>query len=132
MQTMQAFIAAHGITMETTMVDRNPHMDDMPQGSTHWLCTITADGSTMEVHFSMGPAHCAEPELPEVLDCLASDATTVENAQTFLDWCAELGYDDDSRRAERTYRATVEQTEALRGLLGAKAVEWLMYDTERL
>ena len=46
-----------------------------------------------------------KPTLTDVLYCLVSDAQTVNYCAGFEDWCAELGYDDDSRKAEKTYRA---------------------------
>jgi len=35
------------------------------------------------------------------------------------DWCAEYGYDTDSRKAERTFRAVERQTKALKRMLGS-------------
>lgn len=43
------------------------------------------------------------PRLGEVLWSLSSDALTVWDGQTFSDWASELGYDDDSRKAEKAY-----------------------------
>lgn len=46
-----------------------------------------------------------KPTLTDVLYSLVSDAQTVSYSAGFEDWCADLGYDDDSRSAEKTYRA---------------------------
>lgn len=72
------------------------------------------------------------PTLAEVLDCLASDAATVENARTFEEWASELGYDTDSREAYKTYKVTKRQTEKLRALLGPEWFDRLLWHTERL
>jgi hypothetical protein len=48
------------------------------------------------------------------------------------DWCGELGYDPDSRRAERTFKAIEQQTEKLRRFLDAEGLDDLVYHTERL
>lgn len=58
------------------------------------------------------------PDLASVLDCLASDSSSYDNARDFEDWCADFGMDTDSRKAERTYRVCGEQAKALRHLLG--------------
>jgi hypothetical protein len=74
-----------------------------------------------------------EPEPPtaaEVLDSLASDASGAD--QNFEDWCADFGYDTDSRKAERTYNAVREQTFSLRKLLGHRDFETLLSDVERM
>jgi len=47
-----------------------------------------------------------------------SDAQSVDDARDFEDWCAELGYDTDSRKAERTFRACQRIAERLRQFLG--------------
>jgi hypothetical protein len=130
MRTMRGRVDDLGITAEATLTDRNPHMDDMPEGSTHWLVRIEYDGRTMDVPYSMGPAHSGEPDLLDVLDALASDASSYDNAGSFEDWADEYGYDTDSRKAERTYRAVESQTRHLRHLLGGQ-YDAIVWDTER-
>jgi hypothetical protein len=43
-----------------------------------------------------------------------------------------MGYDPDSRRAERAYRAERRQGKLLRGLLGEKGYRRLLWETKRL
>lgn len=52
----------------------------------------------------------------EVLGCVLSDASSGE-ADSFAEFCAELGYDDDSRKAEKIYAACQQITKKLRQLL---------------
>jgi hypothetical protein len=52
-----------------------------------------------------------------VLEALLSDAS-VAGYDQFEEWAADLGYDPDSRKAEKVYQACVEQTAQLRQLLG--------------
>lgn len=73
-----------------------------------------------------------EPDLPGVLDCLASDSQGYEWAGSFEDWAAEYGYDTDSRKAEATYRHVGEQARALRHLLGLDDYRLLIEEVERL
>ena len=73
------------------------------------------------------------PELADVLDCLASDASAVENSRYFEDWAAELGYEADSRKAERTFRICEQAARDLRYLIGSReAFEGLLFETERM
>ena len=69
----------------------------------------------MTVYFSQGPAISGEPTTEDVLDCLALDAS---GADSFEDWCAEYGYDTDSRKAEHIYNTVRKQTEELASFLG--------------
>lgn len=134
--TLREFIACHGLTMEAERADENPNMADMPPGSSHWLCTFRAGEGVMQVHFSMGPAHSREPEIGEVLDCLASDASSIENAPDWLDWAEEMGFGEDGasgmRKARDTFQAIERQSADLRALVGGEAFETLLWNTERL
>lgn len=110
---------------------------DMPDGATHWKLTLTRRTTFEEemagvagvsrrswiTYWSQGPAYGDKaPEILEVLESLWLDVQGVENAVGvrlriphsrpadifgFGDWCKEYGYDTDSRRAERIYRACV-------------------------
>jgi hypothetical protein len=97
--TLKAFIRQHRITMSADWADSNPNIDTMPPGSRHWRCTLRCQRRRLTIYFSQGPAIEREPTVEDVLDCLASDAGC---ASTFEDWCADFGYDSDSRKAEQT------------------------------
>lgn len=124
------FVNRYNITMIAEWADSNPNMADMPAGSSHWKCTLRCGRRQMTVFFSQGPAICHEPTAAEVLDCLASDASCLQG-QSFENFCDELGYDTDSRKAERTYNALHKQTDKLTRFL-ADHFDQLVYQTERL
>lgn len=126
------FVVKHRVGFSAELTDRNPNMDGMPEGSTHWRCTLRKANRRLTVYFSQGPAISKEPEAAEVLDCLASDAVGIENARTFEEWCGEYGYDTDSRKAERTFKACETQAAGLRRILGEEAYKALLWGTERL
>ena len=134
MKGMQDFLDAHKeLTLTSRRVSRNPDMADS-DSTDHWKCILDRAGTPfVRLFFSKGYAHHgAQPELDEVLDCLASDATGIENARSFDEWCGEYGYDTDSRRAERTYKLCCKQAERLRNLLGPSAYAALLWETDRL
>ena len=72
------------------------------------------------------------PELANLLDSLASDASCYDNARNFEDFCSDLGYDEDSRKAEAIYRACGELAKELKYFLGAELYQTLLYKVERL
>lgn len=81
--------------------------------------TLHHHGRDMRVSFGQGAGHVDAPTVADVLECLASDAATYDQADRFdEDWARDYGYDPDSRDAERTYRAVKAQTERFRALLG--------------
>lgn len=83
-----------------------------------WTVRLTYRKRQMTVPFFMGRALCREPSAEDVMECLLSDASGVESSRGFEDWCAEMGFDTDSRKAEATYRACERNAEKLRRLLG--------------
>lgn len=132
--TLEQFITEQQLEMSVLPVRRNPHMDvQMPR---NFDCTITMVGrgnhEPMTVYFSQGSAHKKNPTLAEVLDCLASEASGVDNARSFEDWASEYGYDLDSRKAERAYQICKKQAQELKALLGQDAYNQLLYSTEGL
>jgi len=131
--TISEFVQANNVTMRyRERTDRNPAMEDSSQMD-HWRCVIRAGKKQMSLVFSMGfGLNGKAPDLPDVLDCLASDAAGVENADNnFEDWASEYGYDIDSRKAERTFAACARQAEKLKNLLGDEAYDALLFHTER-
>ena len=132
--TLEQFIAEQQLEMSVIPVKRNPHTGEpMPR---NFECTIEFEGrgyhEPLTVYFSQGSAHKKPPTLADVLDCLASDASGVDNARSFEDWASEYGYDTDSRKAERTYHICEKQAQDLKALLGRDAYNQLLYGTERL
>lgn len=149
------FIEAEGITAEVEWADENPNaIDEWPPDARHFLVTLkrspartvgsaelldgrwsaeqAGSSSTLAVPFSQGSGHTEEPTAADVLDCLASDGASVENARSFDDWAVEYGYDTDSRRAFATYETCQRQARELREWLGDEATEALLWNTERL
>lgn len=131
--TYDEFIAKNGLSMDCRRASSNPNMKD-GESMDHWACNIyVANGDLWPVPFSMGHGHNGKaPELADVLDCLASDASGWENAQDFEQWAYEYGYDPDSRTAERIYNTVEAQVDDMKVFLGETAYEALLWDTERL
>jgi hypothetical protein len=130
MHTLAQFIAANAITMTADRADANPHMEDMPAGSSHYRCTLRKGRRRMTVYFSQGRAIRREPSARDVLGCIASDTAGHANARTFEGWCDEYGYSPDSRKAEHTWKVIGRQAKRLRSFLGDFALDQLLWNTE--
>lgn len=129
--TIAQFIESNRIVSGSYRVDGNPNMDG-GSNMDHWKVTIKRSGHTLTTYFSKGYGHHgAEPTTAEILSCLADDSSTVDNAGDFEDFCNELGYDTDSRKAEKTFKVCEHQAKRLRSFLGDSLYKQLLYDTER-
>lgn len=63
-----------------------------------------------------------KPTLKEVLSCLLLDARPFcEGHVSYKEWAGDYGYDEDSRKGEKVFRACEKQSLALRDLIGAEA-----------
>lgn len=69
---------------------------------------------------------CTRPQTPTpagVLHSLILDASAADS--TFDEWCADFGYDSDSRKALATYLSCQETAKDLRRLFGTETLEKL-------
>lgn len=128
MKSTSEFITENGISMKSEYADSNPNMTDFH--GDHWKVIVKANGKRMTLHFSKGYGHNGkEPDVCEVISCLASDASSLEG-NDFESWCSDLGYDTDSRKAEKTYKVCERQAAKLRNLLGDVLYDELLYNVE--
>lgn len=86
--------------------------------STAYTVTLQYKRRKLTVPFYQGKAICKEPQSHDVIYCLISDAQSIECADSFEDWASSLGYDTDSRKAEKTYKACVKNQQNIRRFLG--------------
>lgn len=66
------------------------------------------------------------PDVADVLDSLRMDAQAMECSPGFEDFCAEFGYDTDSRRAEQMHRAVMESAGRMQSWLGLRILADLL------
>jgi hypothetical protein len=125
-KTIKQFIKENNLTMKSEYADSNPNMPDS-NNMNHSKVTIkrkfklngnhldTRYGfKQMTLYYSQGYGIQGEPTLESVLNCLISDSTCGE---TFQEFCDNLGYDNDSRKAEKTFNTILKQTSKLKKLL---------------
>ena len=70
----------------------------------------------LSLPFFQGLGHLRAPTAADVVYCLCSDARCGE--QAFEEFCSDLGYDSDSRRAELIWRKCRESAADIRAFLG--------------
>lgn len=130
---MKQFCKIHKITARFEWWHENPHMADSSD-MYHFRVTMKRERKTMSLYFSVGrgwtEAQRDALSDRDVLNCLARDAAGVENSTDFADWCAELGYSDDSRKAEKIYKTCKRQAAKLKAFLGSDLYETLLWSVE--
>lgn len=98
--------------------------DQWSKAASHWQTRVyreeiglengTHRGKDFTVFYSMGSAYTGKPKTSDVIHSLLMDSEAAE--ESFEDWCSNFGYDSDSRKAERTYRACMETAKKMHRL----------------
>lgn len=92
-----------------------------------WKVTLSMNGRQITTPFFKGYGHGGEePTAEEVLKCLILDYSGWDSANDFEDWASDLGFDTDSRKAERTYKQIEKQSRKLKNFLGQALIDDLM------
>lgn len=102
-------LAAMGVTFASLRIparsgshpDANAEWD---ASASHWRILVKRGRVEFEVEYSMGAAHTGVPDDESVFNSLLMDTSDIEG-ETFESWAENLGYDTDSRRAERAFQA---------------------------
>ena len=104
-----------GMGMVITRLATRPYnLSDWGAGARHWGFTITR-GDEYSGFYTQGSALTGIPTLLDVLSCVLSDAQYAE--YEFDDFCDDMGYDTDSRRAERVHGACKQAAAGVARLL---------------
>lgn len=115
---IEFILARLGVGMTITRLDARPDdLSDWGDGARHWKFTIARGEQQHIGHYSQGSAHTRAPDMLDVLECLLSDAQLAE--YDFDEFCNEMGYDTDSRRAERVHRACKQTAAGMSRLFSA-------------
>lgn len=151
--TMAGFIAELGITMEVEGGVDPRHLRSLKtvkdeDGWEHyaWIVILKRGSETLHSDYRTGIGHSTRkwngwsdwivtptpPKIEDVLDSLTTDASCYEEALNFEDFASNLGYDTDSRKAERIYHLCGDMAKRLRFFLGREQFERLLWDVERL
>jgi hypothetical protein len=128
--TLQSKIEKHNIKFNSSWISERP--DGLMEGPhNNYKCRITCGRRGFTLYFSQGYGIQGDPTIERVLESLLSDAAGYENTQSFEDWASDYGYDTDSRKAEKIYKAVKRQAEQLKRTLGEDAYNDLLWNTER-
>jgi hypothetical protein len=136
MLTIQEFVKKHELKLILRPIDSRPDLvgrgeDDWNNTATHWWFTLRSGTSSYSGYYSQGSALKDRPTIEEILDSLAMDVFNLD-ITGFEEWATEYGYDTDSRKAEKIYKACERASKALRKFLGDDAIDELINDVERL
>lgn len=127
--TFTQFIKKHNVRVSCTRVRENPSNPEWKDAD-HWKCQLRMRRKSWTIYFSQGCGHNGvEPSVESILNCVQSDTSTIQD-RSFEEWCSDLGYDTDSRKAERTYKACEKQAHRAEGFFAPDFEEFLACQEE--
>jgi hypothetical protein len=101
----QFILDAMNVTFSSVrQASRSDDLSDWAEDASHWKILIKHGSKEMTAFYSMGSAHTGVPSDTDVFSSLLSDTSDIEGA-SFEDWAHSLGYDTDSRKAEKIFQA---------------------------
>ncbi len=117
----QAFLDKYGLNITITYLDnKSPKWDDENSNHNHYRVTIRREKGYKErfvFQFWDSIANSESGKKPtsyDVLSCIAAETTIFES---FEEFCGEFGYDQDSRKAETSWKGYDKQSRKLNDFL---------------
>lgn len=112
---------AIGLKMQILSSEYKLHFEDDKQQRYVFKVRLIKGGKQYTFEFGQSISEgSAEPTLYSVLACL-----TKYDPETFEDFCANYGYDNDSRKAEKIYKAVLKEWKNLNRLFTSDELELL-------
>lgn len=112
------FALKHGIKLTFGSPSYGSHFDDDKQSRYIFPCKLSCNGKSYS--FKFGQSIAAGDERPSMYDVLA--CMTKYDPGTFENFCSEYGYDTDSRKAEKTYKAVCKEFAAMERLFSPEVL----------
>lgn len=108
------FARENGIKLTVLDHEYDYYFDDDKTPRDIYKLKLSRAGKSYTFKFGQSIADAGrKPSMYDVLACL-----TKYDPESFENFCSAYGYDTDSRRAEKTYRAVVKEYEAVERLFG--------------
>ena len=122
----EQFLERYGIRFAVAFVDTScpPFCNDSKHiHGQKYRVTLIRKGLHIQFHFwnSWNDAQSNRP--PSEYDVLACASSDIHCPSDFGDFCAEYGYDTDSRRAEQTFKRCRAQSERLQRIFDTEEMQ---------
>lgn len=114
LQQATEFAAKHNVTMKINSVNYGKHFPDDKES--RYIFNITLKRNRKQYTFNFGQSLASgseEPTMYDILTCLEK-----YESRDFEDFCSNYGYDTDSIKALKTYKAVDREYKAVNRLFG--------------
>lgn len=118
------FLAKHGISFSFKLANtKTPDWEDDSRPVNHFIVTFKKGKKRVSFDFfdsiSNYEKGIKELDAYSVLSCCSAEINCPE---TFEDFCAEYGYDEDSRKAEKTFKSLKKPSNKLQKFFDSEEI----------
>ena len=111
-QQAEQFAQKFGVKLSVISTDYGKHFTDDTESRYIFTCRLQRGKKSYTFKFGQSRAAGAkEPEMYDILSCLQK-----YDPETFEFFCSNYGYDEDSRKAYKTYNAVCKEWAAVERL----------------
>jgi hypothetical protein len=113
------FLTKTGVKMRVTYVNYGPHFAGDKESRDRYRVTLSRNGKSMRIMFGQSLAKGAVPPTAyDILSCIQKyDVGSFEN------FCGDFGYDEDSRTAERVYKAVRKEYAGVQRIFSEEEID---------
>ena len=114
LQQANDFAKKHNVKMKINSVNYCKHFSDDKEERYVFIITLSRNGKKYTFNFGQSiAAGSKEPTMYDILTCLEK-----YESRDFEDFCSNYGYDSDSIKALKTYKAVYKEYKAVVRLFG--------------
>ena len=117
----EEFLSKHGVSMKVTYIDHKPYFQEDKESRDVYRVTFSRNGKRFGITFGQSIASAGqEPTAYDVLACIEK-----RDYADFKDFCESFGYDEDSRKSFKTFKACDRQAKKVMAFFSADELEEL-------
>ena len=119
----EKFLNETNTEFKAEFLKNGKHFEDDTESRDIYKITLTRGERVYKFNFGQSINDSngkTKPSTYDVLTCL-----TKNDPEDFKEFCLDFGYDEDSRKAERTYKAVVEEYKQVKMLWSDEEIEKL-------
>lgn len=115
------FLRKHNSTMHCKLLRKGRYFNEDTEGRHVYEITLKRNGEQYVFTFGQSVYATQRNETPSVYDVLS----TIQKYDpgTFENFCGDFGYDEDSRKAEKTYQAVQDEYNNIKRLFSSAELE---------
>jgi hypothetical protein len=117
------FLTKFGIKFSFKFITYDYHFEGDKEPRNIYQCTFSRERKKLNIRFGQSINNTEKGIEPRAYDLLA--CITKNDPGSFENFCGDFGYDSDSRKAEKTYKAVMKEWKSVEAFFSTEEIEAL-------